>query len=239
MRLSNLVSTNLSVSEFARFDGKISLAVWWIAALWRQQKQQSYFRITWQVVHSFDASSAYTNAHINHYNWSPLILQWLGRLGHDFSHGSDKESVIEWPVDHLLHHHQVNKLRGLHMYLFHECPCREDVDRYRYDIILTHQGWGLLKLRSLISAQGKFSYFQKYQGHVSIIKTVFSRYGIPMLKIRRSRDRLIFNMEIPILVRRHLYINKEAPPCVIVGVSFIFDRCHRSWTDNITKELIL
>ena len=27
-----------------------------------------------------------------------------------------------------------------------------------------------------------------------------------MLKIRRSRDRLIFNMGIPILVRRHLYI---------------------------------
>ena len=27
-----------------------------------------------------------------------------------------------------------------------------------------------------------------------------------MLKIRRSRDRLIFNMRIPILVRRHLYI---------------------------------
>ena len=30
--------------------------------------------------------------------------------------------------------------------------------------------------------------------------------GIPMLKIRRSRDRLIFNMGIPTLVRRHLYI---------------------------------
>ena len=30
--------------------------------------------------------------------------------------------------------------------------------------------------------------------------------GIPMLKIIRSRDHLIFNMEIPILERRHLYI---------------------------------
>ena len=29
--------------------------------------------------------------------------------------------------------------------------------------------------------------------------------GIPMLKIRRSRDRLIFNMGILILVRQHLY----------------------------------
>ena len=38
------------------------------------------------------------------------------------------------------------------------------------------------------------------------IKTVFSGMMIPMLKIRRSWDRLIFNMGIPILVRRHLYI---------------------------------
>ena len=36
--------------------------------------------------------------------------------------------------------------------------------------------------------------------------------GIPMLKIRRSRDRLIFNMGIPILVRRHLYI-ETTPSC--------------------------
>ena len=34
--------------------------------------------------------------------------------------------------------------------------------------------------------------------------------GIPMLKIRRSQDRLIFNIGIPILVRQHLYI--EIPP---------------------------
>ena len=32
-----------------------------------------------------------------------------------------------------------------------------------------------------------------------------------MLKIRRSRDRLVFNMGIPILARRHLYI--EMAPC--------------------------
>ena len=38
------------------------------------------------------------------------------------------------------------------------------------------------------------------------IKTVFPRYGIPMIKIRQSRDRLIFSMGIPILVRQHFYI---------------------------------
>ena len=34
----------------------------------------------------------------------------------------------------------------------------------------------------------------------------FPGMGIPMLKIRRSRDDLVFKMGIPILVRRHLYI---------------------------------
>ena len=38
------------------------------------------------------------------------------------------------------------------------------------------------------------------------IKTVFPGMGIPMLKIRRSQDRLIFNMGVPILVRQHLYV---------------------------------
>ena len=38
------------------------------------------------------------------------------------------------------------------------------------------------------------------------VKTVFPGMGILMLKTRRSRDRLIFNMVIPILVRRHFYI---------------------------------
>ena len=38
------------------------------------------------------------------------------------------------------------------------------------------------------------------------IKTVFPGMGIPMLKIRRSWDRLIFNIGIPILVRRHFIL---------------------------------
>ena len=38
------------------------------------------------------------------------------------------------------------------------------------------------------------------------IKTIFPRYGIPMLKIRRSRYHFIFNMGIAIPIRRHLYI---------------------------------
>ena len=49
------------------------------------------------------------------------------------------------------------------------------------------------------------------------IKTVFPRYGIPMLKIRRLRDRLIFNMGIPILVGQHLYI--ETAPWFPVTLS--------------------
>ena len=45
--------------------------------------------------------------------------------------------------------------------------------------------------------------------------------GIPMLKIRRSWDRLIFNMGIPILVRRHLYI--ETVPVSPYRI-FVFER---------------
>ena len=51
---------------------------------------------------------------------------------------------------------------------------------------------------------------------LSQYKNGLSRYGIPMLKIRRSQDRLIFNMGIPIPVRRHIYI--ETPRRV---------QCHR------------
>ena len=41
---------------------------------------------------------------------------------------------------------------------------------------------------------------------VSIHGPSFPGIGIPTLKIRRSRDRLIFNMGIPLLVRRHIDI---------------------------------
>ena len=41
------------------------------------------------------------------------------------------------------------------------------------------------------------------------IKTVFPGMEIPMLKIRQLWDHLIFNMGIPILMRRYLYIKPQ------------------------------
>ena len=41
----------------------------------------------------------------------------------------------------------------------------------------------------------------------------FSKYEISVLKIRRSRDRLICNMGIHILVRRHLYTGTTPWSC--------------------------
>ena len=70
------------------------------------------------------------------------------------------------------------------------------------------------------------------------IKTIFPRYGIPILKIRRSQDRLIFNMGIPLPVRRHRYI--ETPPwCLFHWIWLILNRqcilfCT---TDNYGMEL--
>ena len=46
----------------------------------------------------------------------------------------------------------------------------------------------------------------KAPGSCLNMRPSFPGMGIPMLKIRRSWDRLIFNMGIPIWVRRHLYI---------------------------------
>ena len=56
-------------------------------------------------------------------------------------------------------------------------------------------------------------------------KDRLSRYGIPVLKIRRSRDRLIFNMEIPILVRRHLNLYSDDPN--VSGGFSTLSRVHR------------
>ena len=64
------------------------------------------------------------------------------------------------------------------------------------------------------------------------IKTIFPGFGILMLKIRRSGDRLIFNMGIPILVKRHPY-NETTPG---VYHQYLWAR----WSlDNKTKHLII
>ena len=57
--------------------------------------------------------------------------------------------------------------------------------------------------------------------------------GIPLLKIRRSWDRLIFNMGIPTLVRRYLYI-KLRPP-LDTNVSFV----SINWFRNIHSVFLL
>ena len=44
--------------------------------------------------------------------------------------------------------------------------------------------------------------------------------GIPVLKIRRSWDRLFFNTGIPMLVRRHLYID-TAPVDTLQNPQFL------------------
>ena len=56
------------------------------------------------------------------------------------------------------------------------------------------------------------------------IKIVFISYGIPMLKIRRSRGRLIFNMGIPIPVRRHLFTG-TVPRLTSCGNLFRWHTC--------------
>ena len=56
-----------------------------------------------------------------------------------------------------------------------------------------------------VSSWGHFPHWMN-SGPCLDIKTILLGMGIPMLKIRRSHDRLIFNMGIPILVKQYLYI---------------------------------
>ena len=58
----------------------------------------------------------------------------------------------------------------------------------------------------LIGDNDPFILHIQYQEPGPRLNMFFPGMGIPMLKIRRSWDRLIFNMGIPKLVRRHLYI---------------------------------
>ena len=58
-----------------------------------------------------------------------------------------------------------------------------------------------------------------------------------MLKIRWLQDNLVFNMGIPILVRRHLYIER-APRFPYGGCSlcFLFNGCKFIWLCNMNPQ---
>ena len=67
------------------------------------------------------------------------------------------------------------------------------------------------------------------------IKTVFfPSMGISMLKIRRSRDCHIFNMGVPILVRRHLYIETAPRLALSVSAKFRILRSHSILVNRAT-----
>ena len=91
---------------------------------------------------------------------------------------------------HFLHYWPF--VRGIH-WLLVDSPYRGPVmGKFMYAICSTHVSW-FRKSKAYTS------------GHISIKKTVFPDMGIPMLKIRQSRDHFIFNMGIPMLVRWHFY----------------------------------
>ena len=57
-------------------------------------------------------------------------------------------------------------------------------------------------------------------------KDSLSRYGIPMLKIRRLQNRLIFNIGISILLRQHLYIETAPRFLNKLSLSYIHTYIH-------------
>ena len=72
--------------------------------------------------------------------------------------------------------------------------------RAHYDVIVMNFGLALGNSICLT-----YSSTATEAGYRLNIKTVFPGMGTLKLNIRRSLNRLIFNMRIPILVRRHLY----------------------------------
>ena len=66
------------------------------------------------------------------------------------------------------------------------------------------------------------------------IKAIFPRYGDPILRIRRSQDRLIFNMGIPIPVRRHLHIEMTPRSFIHLG-SRLVGQSHWACNCTVTK----
>ena len=72
------------------------------------------------------------------------------------------------------------------------------------------------------------------QGSVSIYRCCLISIGIPMLKIRLSHDRLIFNMGIPIPGKDGLYI--EMRPSMRANEITLKDIGHIHWYLTITKH---
>ena len=75
-----------------------------------------------------------------------------------------------------------------------------------HGVVGVHQGISNHNADQKLISQPEILQLFRDSGPRVNIKTTFPGMGIPMLKITRSWDRLIFNMGIPILVRWHLYI---------------------------------
>ena len=84
-----------------------------------------------------------------------------------------------------------------------------------------------------LTASSLFHPSYQWSGTLLNIKTVVPDMGIRMLKIRRSWDRLIFNMGIPLSVRRHIYIETAS------WWSNFHGECHFRREDNLDPEKVI
>ena len=99
---------------------------------------------------------------------------------------------------------------------------------------MTNNVWGKWMLWVSSWGCGFCRSFQGYSWAPSQYKTVFLVMGILIIKMRRSSDRLIFIMGIPILVRRLFYI--ETVPLIPIQNALYFVLpylyslyCNRDW----------
>ena len=93
-----------------------------------------------------------------------------------------------------------NQVTSLHM-----CKSVTSFDHYNHNQGIFPKLWYFSQDFSYEIMNPLWNESQEPVLHLNI-KTFFPGMGIPMLKIRQSQECLIFNMWIPLLVRRHLYI---------------------------------
>ena len=112
---------------------------------------------------------------------------------------------MEWydPLDHIFQCDVSVWIAG-----FPQCHCSNN---YYSDVIISTVASQITRLTSVYSTVYSGADQRTHQssatlGAVSIRKTVLPGMAIPMLKIRRPTDRLIFNMGIPIPAKTVFYI---------------------------------
>ena len=165
-----------------------------------------------------------------------MVLQWLNRI-YRLKESKDEPKQAEEPV---VLHPTVTESKNAHEHHWAQCHSltapfvhnrgHDEGSHHRAqhvnDLTRAHQNGVIADCIPL---------WRKWGTHLNV-KTVTRGMGIPMLKIRRSRDRLIFNLGIHMLVRRYLCIEtapRKHECCKKACEQFNVQKCDQNHTIRV------